>query len=155
MKLPQVSIGRPVLATVMSVAIVLFGVLGFSRLPVREYPDIDPPIVSITTFYRGASPSVVETEITDVLEEELATLEGVKTITSSSQEQGGVITIEFELSRDVAEAVNDVRDRVLRIRGRLPQQNQIALSFLSGIGALVPMYNPETIFELPIYEEHA
>src|SRR5215467_11761610 len=110
MKLSTMSIQRPVFATVMSLAIILFGIISFSRLPVREYPDIDPPIVSITTFYRGASPSVVETEITDVLEEQLATLEGVKSITSSSQEQGSVITVEFELSRNVNEASNDVRD---------------------------------------------
>ncbi len=122
MKLSEVSIKRPVLASVMSLVIILFGVIGFSRLPVREYPDIDPPIVSITTFYRGASPSVVEAEITDVIEEALSTLEGVKTITSSSQEQGSRITIEFELSQDVEEAANDVRDRVARIRGRLPRE---------------------------------
>jgi multidrug efflux pump len=106
----------------MSLAIILFGVIAFSRLPVREYPDIDPPIVSITTFYRGASPSVVETEVTNVIEEQLATLEGVKTMTSSSQEQGSVITVEFELNRDVSEASNDVRDRVSRIRGSLPRE---------------------------------
>ncbi|MEK7315414.1 MAG: efflux RND transporter permease subunit, partial [Candidatus Eisenbacteria bacterium] len=88
MKLSELSINRPVFATVLSLAIVLFGVIAFSRLPVREYPDIDPPIVSITTFYRGASPSVIETEITDILVEEMATLEGVKTLTSSSREQG-------------------------------------------------------------------
>src|SRR5512140_3574357 len=110
MRLSEVSIQRPVLATVMSLAIILFGVIAFSRLPVREYPDIDPPIVSITTIYRGASPSVIETEITDVLEEEMATLQGVKTMTSSSREQGSVITIEFELSRNIEEATNDVRD---------------------------------------------
>jgi multidrug efflux pump len=120
MKLSEVSIQRPVFATVLSLAIVLFGVISFLRLPVREYPDIEPPIVSITTFYRGASSSVVETEITDILEEQLATLEGVKLITSSSREQGSVITVEFELHRDVDEAANDVRDRVSRIRGRLP-----------------------------------
>jgi multidrug efflux pump len=89
---------------------------------VREYPDIDPPIVSVISLYRGASPSVIETEITNVLEEQFATLEGVKTITSSSQEQGSIITIEFELSRDVDEAANDVRERVSRIRGNLPQE---------------------------------
>ena len=122
MKLSEISVQRPVLATVMSLAILLFGVISFSRLPVREYPDIDPPVVSITTFYRGASPSVVETEITDVLEEQLATIEGVKTILSSSQEQGSVITVEFELSRDVDEASNDVRDRVSRIRDSLPAE---------------------------------
>ncbi|HEU4334953.1 MAG TPA: efflux RND transporter permease subunit, partial [Candidatus Eisenbacteria bacterium] len=122
MKLSDVSIRRPVFATVMSLAIVLFGVISFTRLPVREYPDIDPPIVSITTFYRGASPSVIETEITDILEEEMATLEGVKTMTSSSQEQGSIITIEFELNRNIEAATNDVRDRVSRVRGLLPRE---------------------------------
>ena len=122
MKLSDMSIRRPVLATVMSLAIVLFGVIAFSRLPVREYPDIDPPIVSVTTLYRGASPSVVETEITNILEEQFATLEGVKTMTSSSREQGSVITIEFELGRDVNEAANDIRDRVSRVRGQLPRE---------------------------------
>src|SRR2546426_3539241 len=122
MKLSVVSIQRPVFATVMSLAIVLFGVISFTRLPVREYPDIDPPVVSITTFYRGASPNVVETEITDVLEEQLATLEGVKTIRSSSLEQGSSITVEFELSRNVEQAANDVRDKVARVRGSLPRE---------------------------------
>jgi len=122
MKISEISIQRPVFATVMSVAIILFGVICFTRLPVREYPDVDPPIVSITTFYRGASPNVIETEITDVLEEQLATIEGVKSITSSSREQGSVITVEFELKRDVNEASNDVRDRVSRVRGSLPRE---------------------------------
>jgi len=122
MKLSEVSIQRPVLATVMSLAILLFGVISFTRMPVREYPDIDPPIVSITTFYRGASSNVVETEITDIIEEQLATLEGVKTLTSSSREQGSIITVEFELNRDVDQAANDVRDRISRIRGQLPAE---------------------------------
>ena len=122
MKLSTMSIQRPVFATVMSLAILLFGIIGFSRLPVREYPDIDPPIISVVTLYRGASPSVVETQITNVLEEQFATLEGVKTLTSSSREQGSVITIEFELNRKVDEAANDVRDRVSRIRGNLPRE---------------------------------
>lgn len=122
MKLSDISIRRPVLATVMSLTILLFGIIAFTRLPVREYPDIDPPIISVVTFYRGASPSVVETEITNPLEEQFATLEGVKTLTSSSREQGSVITIEFELNRDVDEAANDVRDRVSRIRGSLPRE---------------------------------
>ena len=122
MKISLVSIQRPVFATVMSLSILLFGIIAFLLLPVREYPDIDPPIISVVTFYRGASPSVVETEITNVLEEQFATLEGVKTMTSSSREEGSVITIEFELGRDVNEAANDVRDRVSRIRGTLPQE---------------------------------
>ncbi len=122
MKLSQVSIQRPVFASVMSLAIVLFGIIAFTRLPVREYPDIDPPIISVVTLYRGASPSVVETEITNVLEEQFATLQGVKTLTSSSREEGSVITIEFELSRNVDEAANDVRDKVSRVRGTLPRE---------------------------------
>ena len=122
MKLSDVSIRRPVFASVMSLTIILFGVISFLRLPVREYPDIDPPIVSVVTLYRGASANVVETEITDVLEEQFATLSGVKTLTSSSKEEGSVITIEFELSRDVEEAANDVRDKVARSRGLLPRE---------------------------------
>ena len=122
MRLSELSIQRPVFATVLSLAILLLGIIALSRLPVREYPDIDPPIVSINTFYRGASPSVVETEITNPLEEQLATLAEVKTITSSSIEQGSVITVEFELERDVDEAANEVRDKVSRIRGQLPSE---------------------------------
>jgi multidrug efflux pump len=122
MKLSEISIRRPVFAFVMSFAILLFGIISFTRLPVREYPDIDPPIVSVVTLYRGASPSVVETEITNILEEQFATLEGVKTLESSSREQGSVITIEFELGRNVDEAANDVRDRVSRVRGNLPRE---------------------------------
>ncbi len=122
MRLSELSINRPVLAIVFTLVIILFGLIAYTRLPVREYPDIDPPIVSISTFYRGASPNVVETEITDLLEEQISTIPGVKTLTSSSQEQGSVITIEFELGRNVDEAANDVRDRVSRIRGQLPRE---------------------------------
>jgi multidrug efflux pump len=121
MKLSEIAIQRPVFATVMSLSIILLGYISFTRLPVREYPETDPPIVSVTTIYRGASPSVVETEITDVLEEQFSTIESIKTITSSSREQGSVITIEFELARDVDEAANDVRDRVSRVGGQLPR----------------------------------
>lgn len=122
MKLSDLSIRRPVFASVMSLSIVLFGIIAFMRLPVREYPDIDPPIVSVITLYRGASASVVETEITDILEEQFATLSGVKTMTSASREEGSVITIQFELEREVEEAANDVRDRVARSRGFLPRE---------------------------------
>ena len=122
MKISEVSIQRPVFASVMSLAILLFGIIAFTRLPVREYPDIDPPIISVVSLYRGASPSVIETEITNVLEEQFATLQGVKTLTSSSREEGSVITIEFELSRNVDEAANDVRDKVSRVRGLLPRE---------------------------------
>jgi multidrug efflux pump len=120
MKLSEISVHRPVLATVFSLAILLFGLISLTRLPVREYPDVESPIVAITTVYRGASPQTVETEITDVLEEQLSTIEGVKLITSSSQEQVSRITVEFQLNRDVDQAANDVRDRISRVRGNLP-----------------------------------
>jgi multidrug efflux pump len=123
MKLSEVSIRRPVLASVMSLTILLFGVISFFRTPVREYPNIDPPIVSITTVYRGAASNVIEAEITQLIEEELATLEGVKLLRSSSQEQVSRITVEFTLSRDVDQAANDVRDRIARLRGRLPRES--------------------------------
>ncbi len=120
MKLSELSVQRPVLAAVFSLAILLFGIISLTRLPVREYPDIEEPIVSIVTVYRGASPQTVETEITDVLEDQLSTIEGVKLITSSSQEQASLITVEFNLGRPVDEAANDVRDRISRVRGELP-----------------------------------
>lgn len=104
----------------MNLALVLFGVIGLSRLPVRELPDIDPPIVSVTTIYPGAAPGVVETEVTERLEDAINTIEGIKTLTSQSREQVSNITIEFDLSRPIEVATQDVRDRVASVRGRLP-----------------------------------
>src|SRR5436309_445431 len=108
------------MATMLTVALVVFGWIGYIRMPVREYPDIGPPIVSVTTVYPGASPEVVETEVTEVLEEELNTIEGIRTLASSSREQVSEITIEFELERNVDIAAQDVRDKIARIRGLLP-----------------------------------
>ncbi len=120
MKLSEVSIQRPVLATVFSLAIVLFGLIALWRLPVREYPDIESAIVSVTTVYPGASAQVVEREITDILEEQLSTVEGIKLLTSQSREQASSIAVDFNLDVVVDEGANDVRDRISRIRGRLP-----------------------------------
>jgi multidrug efflux pump len=105
----------------VAAALVLFGFLSFTRLSVRELPDVDPPIVSVSVFLRGANPRVMETTVTDILEEELSTLPGVRTLTSSSGEQSSNITIEFTLDRDLELAAQDVRDKVARVRGRLPQ----------------------------------
>ncbi|MCL4180690.1 MAG: efflux RND transporter permease subunit [Verrucomicrobia bacterium] len=121
MILSRVSIQRPVLASMMSLALVLFGFISLSRLPVRELPDIDPPIVSVSTVYPGANAAVVETEVTERLEEAINNIEGIKTLTSQSREQVSNITIEFDLSRDIDLAAQDVRDRVARVRGRLPE----------------------------------
>ncbi|HEX9895034.1 MAG TPA: efflux RND transporter permease subunit [Gemmatimonadales bacterium] len=122
MKLSDTAIRRPVLASMLSVALVLFGVLGYRELSVREYPDVDPPIVSVRTNLRGANPQVMETAVTDVLEEELSSLEGLRTMTSSSSEQNSNINLEFHLDRDIEAAAQDVRDKVSRVRGRLPEE---------------------------------
>lgn len=113
-------IRRPVLSSMISLGLVLVGVIGYTRLPVREFPDSDPPIVSVTVLLPGASPQVVESAVTDVLEEELSSVEGLRSITSASQEQISTITLEFTLDREVEAAAQDVRDKVSRVRGRLP-----------------------------------
>jgi multidrug efflux pump len=105
----------------LSLALVLFGVIGYLQLSVREYPDVDPPIISVSTVLPGANPQVVESAVTDPLEDELSTVPGVRTLTSSSGEEQSNITLEFTLDRDVDDAAQDVRDRVSRVRGRLPQ----------------------------------
>ena len=120
MKLSEVSIRRPVLASMFSAALVLFGAIGYSRLSVRELPDIDPPVISVTTVLPGANAQVVETAVTDVLEEELSTIQGLRTLSSASAEQTSNITLEFTLDRPVEVAAQDVRDKVSRVRGRLP-----------------------------------
>jgi multidrug efflux pump len=122
MILSDVSIRRPVVALVASIMVVLIGLLSFGRLPVREYPLIDSPVVTVQTSYRGASAEVVETKITEPLEREIASIDGIRVIRSDSQEEESRITVEFDLSRSVDEAANDVRDRVSRARGRLPDE---------------------------------
>jgi multidrug efflux pump len=120
MKLSDTAISRPVLASMLSAALVLFGLIGYTRLSVRELPDIDPPVISVTTVLPGANAQVVETAVTDVLEEELSTIQGIRTLSSASAEQTSNITLEFTLDRPVDVAAQDVRDKVSRVRGRLP-----------------------------------
>ena len=120
MKLSDTAIRRPVFASMASVALVLFGAIGYTRLPVREFPDVDPPIISVRTTLRGANPRVMEASVTDVLEEELSTVPGLRTLTSTSSEQSSNIVLEFTLDRPIEEAAQDVRDKVSRVRGRLP-----------------------------------
>ncbi len=121
MWLSDLSIRRPVLATVMSIILVVLGLVGLTRLSVREYPDIDPPVVSVTTVYEGASPEVIETTITEPLEDEITSIEGIKSLSSSSAEGFSTIIATFELTRDIDEATQDVRDRVARAREQLPE----------------------------------
>ncbi|NUS39015.1 MAG: efflux RND transporter permease subunit [Lysobacter sp.] len=120
MKLSDISIHRPVFATVVSLLLIVLGVIAFTRLPLRELPDIDPPVVSITTTYTGASAAVMETRVTKVLEDAVSGIEGVDTIQSSSQNGVSNINIEFTLKRDIESAANDVRDAVSRSLDQLP-----------------------------------
>ena len=120
MILSDVSVRRPVLATVLSLLLVAFGLVAFDRLPLREYPDIDPPVVSVDTVYPGAAANVVETRITQLIEDRIAGVEGIQTIESVSQDGRSRITIEFNIGRDIDGAANDIRDRVSGILDQLP-----------------------------------
>ena len=120
MRLSDISVQRPVLATVLAALIVAFGVLALDRLPLQEYPSIDPPIVSIDTDYPGASANVVETRITQVLEDRISGVSGIELISSSSSDGSSSITVEFGLDKDIDAAANDIRDRIAGARDNLP-----------------------------------
>jgi len=120
MKISEVSVHRPVFATVISLLLVILGLVSLNQLPVREYPDIDAPIVSISTNYRGASAAIVEEKITQVIEDRIAGLEGIEKIRSSSRDERSNINIEFSADRDIDAATNDIRDRVARVLDQLP-----------------------------------
>ncbi len=120
MIISDLAVRRPVFAAVISLLLLAFGLLAYERLPLREYPDIDPPIVSITTTYGGASASVVERRITEVIEDRVAGIAGIRAIESSSRDGRSDIQIEFGISRDIDAAANDVRDRVSGVLNNLP-----------------------------------
>ena len=122
MLLSDVSIKRPVFATVIGFLLVALGIVAFTRLALREYPDIDPPIVSIRTTYAGASANVVESRITEVIEDRIAGVEGIRYINSSSQDGQSIIAIEFDISRNMDSAANDIRDRVGGVLRQLPEE---------------------------------
>ncbi|KLJ00983.1 efflux RND transporter permease subunit [Luteimonas sp. FCS-9] len=120
MKLSDVSIQRPVFAAVISLLLVALGIMAFTRLTLRELPNIDPPIVSVDVSYPGASAAVVETRITQILEDALSGIEGIRTIESRSRNGRSDVTIEFNLTRDIEAAANDVRDAISRVMDRMP-----------------------------------
>ncbi|HET6802787.1 MAG TPA: efflux RND transporter permease subunit, partial [Casimicrobiaceae bacterium] len=120
MQLPEICIKRPVFATVLSLIILLMGLISYTRLSVREYPRIDEPVVSVNTTYRGASAEVVESQVTKPLEDSLAGIEGVELMTSQSRSEQSRINVRFTLKRDPDSAAADVRDKVSRARGKLP-----------------------------------
>ena len=122
MKLSELSVRRPVFATVISLLLIIIGLVSLQRLSIREYPDIDRPVVSVTTNYSGASAPVIETKITQVIEDSIAGIEGILKIESESQDERSQVRIEFDVNRDVDGAANDVRDRVSRVLGNLPEE---------------------------------
>jgi len=122
MILSDVSIKRPIVCIVLALIIVLVGSIAYQRMPVREYPDIESPIVSVDARYPGSAAEVVETQITDPLEEELSSIDGVRIMRSQSNPGRGSVNLEFDLRRDINEAANDVRDKVGRVVDRLPDE---------------------------------
>src|SRR5574338_432086 len=114
MSLSSLSIRRPVLAIVMSIAIVVLGILGYTFLGVREYPSVDPPIITVSTVYTGANADVIESQITEPLEESINGIAGIRSITSSSRDGRSIIRVEFDIGVDLETAANDVRDKVSR-----------------------------------------
>lgn len=122
MIISDISVRRPVFATVLSLLLVIVGLMATLRLSVREYPDISRPVVSVSVFYRGASANVIESRITRVLEDQIAGIEGVAKLTSSSQDEFSRINVEFSLDRDLDAAANDVREAISRVTSRLPDE---------------------------------
>ena len=120
MSLSSLSIRRPVLASVMSIVIILFGIISFNYLGVREYPSVDPPIITVSTTYIGANADVIESQITEPLEESVNGVSGIRTLSSTSREGRSTITVEFDIDQDLEAAANDVRDRVSRSISGLP-----------------------------------
>ncbi|ABK47892.1 MULTISPECIES: efflux RND transporter permease subunit [Shewanella] len=122
MILTDLSVKRPVFASVISLLLVAFGLVAFDKLPLREYPNIDPPIVSIETNYRGASAAVVESRITQLIEDRISGVEGIRHVSSSSSDGRSQVTLEFDISRNIEDAANDVRDRISGLLDNLPEE---------------------------------
>src|SRR6187402_3630907 len=112
MSLSSTSINRPVLTIVMNLLIILFGFIGFKYLGVREYPSIDPPVITVRTSYSGANAEVIESQVTEPLEKAINSIAGIRSISSASNQGSSVITVEFGLEVDMETAANDVRDKV-------------------------------------------
>ena len=121
MNISELSINRPVLATVMNLILILFGVVGFTYLAIRDYPAIDPPIITVTTNYTGANADIIESQITEPIEKQINGIPGIRTITSSSALGSSNITVEFNLGEDLEAAASDVRDKVGQAQRSLPQ----------------------------------
>ncbi len=152
MWLSDTSVRRPVFATVVSLLLVAFGLLSFNALPLREYPDISAPTVSVTTNYVGASSDVIESRITQVIEDSISGIDGIKAIRSTSQDEVSRINVEFELDREIDQAANDVRDRVARVARLLPDDIELPIVAKQDSDARPVMYVSLLSSELTLME---
>src|SRR5512140_3352476 len=123
-RLPEIAIKRPVFMTMVGLALIVFGVVAFPRLALDLFPKIDFPVVNISTRLVGASPEIMEVDVTNTIEEAVNTISGVKSITSRSMEEYSIVTVEFYLERNLEQAAQDVRDKVAAIRNRLPKDTE-------------------------------
>ncbi len=146
MSISSLSINRPVLAMVMSIVIVIFGVIGFYSLGVREFPSVDPPIITVTTNYPGANADIIESQITEPLEEAVNQVQGIRTMTSISSDGRSTITVEFNLDLDLDNAANDIRDKVSGAIRQLPDDTDPPIVAKSDADA-------ETIFSLTVQSD--
>lgn len=146
MNIASLSINRPVLATVLSILVVIFGFIGFSYLGVREFPSVDPPIITVTTNYPGANPDVIESQITEPLEESINGVAGIRTLSSVSADGRSTITVEFDLSLDLDVAANDVRDKVSAAVRNIPQNADPPIVAKSDA-------NAETIYSITVQSD--
>jgi len=135
MSLSSISIERPVLATVISIVIVLFGAIGYTYLGLREYPVVEPPVISVSTNYIGANSDVIEKQITEPLEESINGIAGIRSLSSTSADGRSSITVEFEIGTDLEAAANDVRDKVSQAQRRLPPDTEPPIVSKSNAGA--------------------
>lgn len=146
MNIASLCIKRPVLATVMSMIVVIFGFIGFTSLGVREYPSVDPPIITVTTNYPGANADIIESQITEPLEEAISSVQGIRTMTSTSSDGRSTISVEFDLGLDLDDAANDIRDKVAGAVRNIPPEADPPIVAKSDADA-------ETIFSLTIQSD--
>ena len=140
MNISELSIKRPVLATVLILIIILFGVVGYTSLGVREDPSVDNPIISVSASYPGANAEVIENQITEPLEQQINGIPGIRSLSSVSQYGSSRITVEFELSVDLETAANDVRDKVSRAQRMLPRDCDpptVSKAFFTSMGVML------------------
>jgi multidrug efflux pump len=151
--LSEFCVRRPVFATVLSMMLVIFGLVALERLPLREYPDINRPVVSINTIYRGASANVVENKVTQVIEDRIAGVEGILKLESDSSDERSSIRVEFDVARDIDDAANDIRDRISRVVAQLPPEAdppQVAKSDSNAESVMFLSFNSDSMTPLEV-----